>query len=114
MTQKKQQPDAQPIAAEEISPQTAQTTDVIGENEPMKPEEATVAVTRSYGYWILTLFVVFTGSLVSVSWYGWKLFQTNAARMDGLMATQQTDQRALSQSLQNTQDQLAQLNQQLT
>ncbi len=114
MTQKKQQPDAQPIAAEEILPQTEQTTDVIGENEPMKPEEATVAVTRSYGYWILTLFVVFTGSLVSVSWYGWKLFQTNAARMDGLMATQQTDQRALSQSLQNTQDQLAQLNQQLT
>lgn len=114
MTQKKQQPDAQPIPAEEISPQMEETTDVIGEDVPMTPEEATVAVRRSYGYWILTLFVVFTGSLVSVSWYGWKLFQTNADRMDGLMATQHSDQLALSQSLQNTQGQLAQLNEQLT
>ena len=110
MTQKKQQPDVQPIPAEETPPQMEETTDVIGEDVPMTPEEATVAVRRSYGYWILTLFVVFTGSLASVSWYGWKLFQTNADRMDGLIATQHSDQVALSQSLQNTQGQLAQLN----
>ena len=114
MTQKKQQPDVQPIPAEETPPQMEETTDVIGEDVPMTPEEATVAVRRSYGYWILTLFVVFTGSLASVSWYGWKLFQTNADRMDGLIATQHSDQVALSQSLQNTQGQLAQLNDQLT
>lgn len=114
MTQKKQQPDAQPIPAEEISPQMEETTEVVGEDMPMTPEEATVAVQRSYGYWILTLFVIFTGSLISVSWYGWKLFQTNADRMDGLMATQHSDQLALSQSLKNTQGQLTQLSAQLT
>lgn len=114
MTQKKQQPDAQPIPAEEITPQTEETTDVIGEDVPMTPEEATVAVRRSYGYWILTLFIVFAGSLASVSWYGWKLFQTNADRMDGLMATQHSNQLALSDSLDNTQGQLSQLSAQLT
>lgn len=114
MTQKKQHPDAPPIPAEDISPQMQEANDVIDEGAPMPPEEAAVVVRRAYGYWLLTLFIVFTGSLVSVSWYGWKLFQTNAGRLDSLMATQHTDQRTLSASLKDTQDKLAQLNEQLT
>lgn len=114
MTQNKQQTDAQPIPTEDISAPGEETSKVTNEDGLMPSEEATIAVRRSYGYWLLTLFVVFTGSLVSVSWYGWQLFQTNADRMDGLMATQHKNQSALSQSLANTQNQLSQLSAQLT
>jgi uroporphyrin-III C-methyltransferase len=118
MTQKKSQPDdqpdIQPVPAEDVLPQTEETIIASDETPPISSEEPAVAVRRAYGYWLLTLFVVFTGSLASVSWYGWKLFQTNAARMDGLMATQHSDQLALSQSLKNTQGKLTQLSARLT
>ncbi|WP_298218191.1 uroporphyrinogen-III C-methyltransferase [Halothiobacillus sp.] len=109
MTQKKHQPEIQPITAEEISPPMEESTSEVGEEKPLTPEETTVPLRRAYGYWILTLFVVFTGSLVSVSWYGWKLFETNAARLDSLMATQQRDQRALADKLEQTNGQMSQL-----
>lgn len=109
MTQKKQQPEVQPTEPEEIPTQAPDTTGAADEGSPSVPEESTVVIQRAYGYWILTLFVVFTGSLISVSWFGWQLFQTNSDRVSALFATQRQDQLKLSQSLKETQDQLAQL-----
>lgn len=119
MTQKKQPTEKQPtetppISAEKTAPPTDEPTEVIGDKDPISTEEATVAVRRSYGYWILTVFVIFTASLASVSWFGWKLLQTNVNRINHQIATQQTDQHSLTAMVQNTHEQLAALDNQLT
>ncbi len=74
---------------------------------PPEPER------RAYTYWLLTLFVVFTGSLVSVSWYGWMLFQTNNTRINSLVEAQQHNQARLQSLQQTDHDELAALRAQL-
>ncbi|WP_407275964.1 uroporphyrinogen-III C-methyltransferase [Halothiobacillus sp. DCM-1] len=60
-------------------------------------EQRPVPERRAYAYWLLTLFVVFSGSLISVSWYGWMLFQTNSSRIHDLLDGQQRQQTQLQQ-----------------
>lgn len=67
---------------------------------------------RAYAYWLITLFVVFTGSLVSVSWYGWMLFQTNNTRINTLVDAQQNDQARLKALQQADHDTLGALRRQ--
>ncbi len=52
---------------------------------------------RALAYWLITIFIVFSGSLVSLSWYGWQLFQANGNRIDNLLAAQQQNQEQLRQ-----------------
>lgn len=79
----------------------------------LRAEEAPVPIRRAYGYWLLTLFVIFSSALVSGSWYGWILFKTNAERIDGILATQRADQDALGQSLHAVQSEIAQVHTQI-
>lgn len=72
-------------------------------------DEPPIPTQRAYGYWLILLFIVLAGSLISVSWYGWMLFQTNADRINHVLATQKADQNALSAALQNARTQLDQL-----
>lgn len=71
--------------------------------------ESPVPVQRAYGYWLLLMFVVFAGSLASLAWYGWNLFQSNSARINHVLVTQKADQNVLDQALQAARSQLAQL-----
>ncbi|WP_322628410.1 uroporphyrinogen-III C-methyltransferase [Halothiobacillus sp.] len=71
--------------------------------------EPPIPAHRAYGYWLLLLFVVFVGSLASLAWYGWNLFQANAERINHVLITQKADQNALGQALQASRSQLDQL-----
>ncbi len=85
--------------------------DQITEDQP--EADRPIAPNRAMAYWLLTLFVIFSGSLVSLSWFGFKLFQTNAERINQVLANQQADQTALQQSLKAAQAQLAQTQSQI-
>ncbi|MHB9020634.1 MAG: uroporphyrinogen-III C-methyltransferase [Halothiobacillus sp.] len=74
--------------------------------EKTAAEDRPIPLSRVYAYWLLTLFVVFSGSLVSLSWIGWKLFQTNAERIDQVLTTQRAEQNNLSQALSAAQREL--------
>ena len=52
--------------------------------------------------------MVFSGSLASLSWVGFKLFQTNADRINAVLADQRAEQTAFSQSLAAAQTELNQ------
>ncbi|HQT43313.1 MAG TPA: uroporphyrinogen-III C-methyltransferase [Halothiobacillus sp.] len=82
-----------PLALDQAAEQTA-------------AEDRPIPIGRVYAYWLLTLFVVFSGSLVSLSWIGWKLFQTNAERIDQVLTTQRAEQNNLSQALSAAQREL--------
>lgn len=76
--------------------------------EPLLAPERPIPPNRVYAYWLLTFFVIFTGSLVSLSWVGFKLFQTNAERINTVLADQHAKQAQVSQSLIAAQSDLAQ------
>lgn len=87
-------------------------TDVAAAHMPETTDEtneAPVPVQRAYGYWLLLLFVVFAGSLVSLAWYGWSLFQANATQINHVLMAQKADQTALDQALQTAQSRLDRL-----
>jgi len=65
-----------------------------------------IPANRVYAYWLLTFFVIFTGSIVSLSWLGFKLFQTNAERINTVLADQRAEQAAFRQSLTSAQSEL--------
>lgn len=56
-----------------------------------------VSTQRAYAYWLVTLAIVLSGSLMSLSWYGWQLFETNSNRINALLNAQQENQAQLQQ-----------------
>ncbi|HUX82140.1 MAG TPA: uroporphyrinogen-III C-methyltransferase [Halothiobacillus sp.] len=95
-----------PTTSGVISEQSAPVSDTAAVDDAVEPP---IPVQRAYGYWLLLLFVVFAGSLASLAWYGWGLFQANTARINHVLMTQKADQNELSQALQTARTQLDQL-----
>jgi uroporphyrin-3 C-methyltransferase len=101
----------QPLKPEPSAPHDRPAIDpVIGNasDEFIKEPARPIAANRIYAYWLLTFFVAFSGSLISLSWVGFKLFQTNAERINTVLADQRAEQAAFSQSLIAAQSDLTQ------
>lgn len=96
-------------AADEVAASEDRTADIPASNGGEGVDEAPIPVQRAYGYWLLVMFVVFAGSLASLAWYGWNLFQTNATRINQVLTTQKADQTALDQALATAQSRLDRL-----
>ncbi|MBN2855114.1 MAG: uroporphyrinogen-III C-methyltransferase, partial [Halothiobacillaceae bacterium] len=101
----------QPLKPEPSAPEDQPASDpVMGRAaaESAAEPERPIPPSRVYAYWLLTFFVIFTGSLVSLSWVGFKLFQTNAERINSVLADQRAEQATFSQSLITAQNGLSQ------
>lgn len=107
-------PEDSTAPVEEKTSPTEEVTAEIEETSTVRTDESDQETQRSYGYWLLALFVIFTASLVSLSWYGWQLFQADNQRINSLEASQQNERSVLQQSSNENKQQISSLNGQLS